>query len=145
MQCSVLFPILLSFKVNYLLHAAGLVFLAGEQKLLLAAARSQFFLKSSEYNVSQHGMNMPVGEQEPSPTLPRRSLTRWQWQRPERSFSAFFVGAIAATMCIAFLMLSCFRSLVAKHGSPGTKRRLRDPRVPWACNVSNVRKHCFLS
>lgn len=141
MQRSVFFSILLTLAVNYQLSAAGSAFLASEQRTDPAAAPSQLVLESSKHNVPlQRGRDTSAGERQPSSTLRGRSLTRWLWRRPGRSFSALLVGAIAATTCITFLLLSCFRSLTASHGSGGTVRNLKDPRPGWLCDVDEEQR-----
>lgn len=137
-------PIFLDLNVHYLLLSAGLTLLTGGLEMIFAAARNQFLLSSSKYNeLFWHGMEVSIDKEEPSVAFSRKSLARRLWRRPKQFVFAFLLGAIAATMCITFLILSCFRSLGASYSRQGTKRNLQNGKAGWLCNVRTVKKIAF--
>lgn len=144
MQRSAFSPIFLYLKGYYFFYAASLAFLACGQEVGFATARSS--PNSSAYNETlQDGTSISTGQQEPSAASFRKSLARWLWRRPDRPLSPSLVGAIAGTMCITFVILSCFRSFAASRSGSGTKRKLQNRRPGWLCGVRTVYKDCFLS
>lgn len=139
MQHIAFLPISLSLKVAFLLYAECLALLGGGQETILAVAESHFFPKSSTHReLLQHDMGVLNGKQKLSASFPRKLVARCLWRRPKPSFSAFLAGAIAATICISFLVLSCFRYLAASHSGPATQRSLQNRRPGWLCDVRTL-------